>query len=463
MNAPAATNEPRTLEYVRPWLYPKQVAALFAPVRYSIIEASTKSGKTVGCIVWLFEQAAINGKPGRNYWWVAPTLPVAKIAYRRMKRAIPRHLYKANDTETTITLINGAVLWFKGADRPDLLYGEDVHAAVIDEATRCKPEAFEAVRSTLTATKGPVRIIGNVRGRGNWAYRLARKAEGGAKNMAYFKLTALDAISAGIFDHDELEDAKGVISEDTFRELYFAEAADDGSNPFSMSAIAACAVPLGEWEERAAKLTPLAFGWDYARAEDWTVGVGIDQGYEVCRFHRWQRVPWHITKADCKKYTGETPAWGDSTGVGDSVVEDIQRLGSPLIGYHFSQKSKQVLMERLAGAIQAKTVRYPDGPIRAELDSFGYEYTAHGVRYSAPEGMHDDCVYALALAVYGRDHFGAIHEPVKPDIKDDDTHPGTDYGTGERKDKLRRGFSYLEHGDSLSRHVPDGRLEEISL
>jgi hypothetical protein len=31
--------------------------------------------------------------------------------------------------------------------------------------------------------------------------------------------------------------------------------------------------------------------------------------------------------------------------------------------------------------------------------AFQYQYTASGVRYSAPAGMHDDCVCALALAV----------------------------------------------------------------
>ena len=48
------------VEYERPRLYAKQEAAIFADTRYSVIEASTKSGKTVGCIVWLHEQAALD-------------------------------------------------------------------------------------------------------------------------------------------------------------------------------------------------------------------------------------------------------------------------------------------------------------------------------------------------------------------------------------------------------------------
>jgi hypothetical protein len=57
-------------------------------------------------------------------------------------------------------------------------------------------------------------------------------------------------------------------------------------------------------------------------------------------------------------------------------------------------------MERLSLAIQRGEIRFPEGPIVTELEAFEYQYTRTGVRYGAPEGMHDDCVCALALAVY---------------------------------------------------------------
>jgi len=59
-------------------------------------------------------------------------------------------------------------------------------------------------------------------------------------------------------------------------------------------------------------------------------------------------------------------------------------------------------MEGLAVAIQAREVSFPEGPITAELLAFEYQYSRTGVRYGAPEGMHDDCVDALALAVRRR-------------------------------------------------------------
>src|SRR2546423_6650570 len=103
-------------------MYPKQSEAIFNDARYAIAECSTKSGKTVACLVWLLEQA-MQAHRGQNFWWVAPVYSQAEIAYGRMKVGLPRDLYEANETQLRITLANGAVLWFKSAEKPDNLYG----------------------------------------------------------------------------------------------------------------------------------------------------------------------------------------------------------------------------------------------------------------------------------------------------------------------------------------------------
>lgn len=386
----AANRAPRTFEYVRPWLAPYQRDAFFNDARYAVIDASTKAGKTTACMVWLAEQA-MQGKAGRSFWWVAPIYSQARIAFRRLKRGLPPPVFRANESELTITLANGAVIWFKGADNPDSLYGEDVYAAVIDEASRCREDAWHAVRSTLTQTRGPIRIIGNVKGRKNWAYRLGRRAEAGEPGMHYAKITAYDAVAAGILDAAEIDDAQRTLPEAVFRELYLAEPSDDGGNPFGLGAIRDC---LAELSVR----PPLVWGWDLAKSQDWTVGVAIDDQGWTCRVERWQ-APWEATIQRILTLTGTTPALVDSTGVGDPVLERLIREGGPHFeGFKFSSQSKQQLMEGLAVAIQRRQLRFPDGPISNELETFEYEYSRLGVRYSAPDGLHDDCVCALALA-----------------------------------------------------------------
>lgn len=382
------------IHYLRPNLYPKQTEAIFHGQRYGFIEGSTKCGKTYGLMSWLLEQA-ITGPPGANYYWVAPVFPQAEIVFKRYKASLPAEMYRKNDTDRIITLNHAeTVLHFKSGEKPDNLYGDDVSAAVIDEASRCREESYHAVRSTLTATRGPLRCIGNVKGRKNWFYALSRRAEMGERDMHYAKLTALDAIGGGVLAQDEIDDAKRLLPEAVFRELYMAEPADDGGNPFGLAAIGDCVQP-------ALMLSPnpiVAWGWDLAKSVDFTVGIGLDAFGNVVAFHRWQGVPWQETIRRIREITGIIPAFVDSTGVGDAILEGLQEGRMNFEGYVFSQTSKQRLMEGLAVAIQSKAISYPDGVIRQELELFEYEYTRTGVRYTAPEGFHDDCVCALALA-----------------------------------------------------------------
>jgi len=379
------------ITYKRPWLYPRQKAAIFCDERYSVIEASTKSGKTVGCMVWLTEQAITGGK-NKNYWWIAPIYGQAEIAFRRLKAGLGEGKYVANGSNLTIQLLNGSMIWFKGGDKPDSLYGEDVYAAVIDEATRCKEEVWYAIRTTLTHTRGPIRIIGNVKGRKNWAYRLARKAESGTEGWKYSKVTATDAIAAGILADEEVQQAKQDLPIEVFNELYMAEPSDDQGNPFGITAIYDC---VGELSTK----PPVVWGWDLAKSVDWTWGIALDEDGNVCRSERFQR-PWESTLEAIVNITQGLRSLVDSTGVGDAIVEFLAKSGSNFEGFKFTSSSKQQLMERLAVAIQQRQVVIPEGQLLNELLSFEYVYTRTGAQYSAPSGLHDDGVCALALAIF---------------------------------------------------------------
>ncbi len=387
---------PIKINYTRPFLYSYQSGILNDPARYTCTEASTKVGKTASHIIWLFEQA-LQCKSNQSCWWIAPTFSQAKVAYDRMKVQISdRNFYKCNETNLTITLITGAVIQFKTGEKPDNLYGDDVYAAVVDEASRCREEAWFALRSTLTSTGGKCKFIGNVRGRKNWYYKLCQKARNNEDpNYKYFKITAYDAANAGMMTKDgrpfieEIEDAKKDLPENVFKELYLAEASEDGSNPFGMDYIAKCVYPLST-------NAAVCYGIDLAKKRDWTVITGLDEFGQVCHFDRFQR-DWRLTTQAILSLP-QRPIAIDSTGVGDPIGEDIAGKRDSVELFQFTQRSKQQLMEGLSYSIQKREVFFPDGVIKDELDSFEFEYTRTGVLYTAPAGMHDDCVCSLALA-----------------------------------------------------------------
>jgi len=260
----------------------------------------------------------------------------------------------------------------------------------MDEASRMREEAFHAIRSTLTATRGPMRIIGNVKGRKNWFYRMCRKAQSGEPDYSYHKITAWDAVEAGVLDQEEIESARRDLPENVFRELYLAEPSDDGGNPFGMNWIEECL--LSELTSK----DPVCFGWDLAKSVDYTVGIGLDEDGRMCRFFRFQK-PWRETKRIMIKEIGDIPALIDSTGVGDGVLEDVQNECPQVEGFVFTSRSKQTLMEGLANSIQSEEIAFI-ADVKYELELFEYEYARNSIKYSAPVGYHDDMVCSLALA-----------------------------------------------------------------
>lgn len=388
--------KPDELNFHRAPLYGKQEAAFFNDARYSCIEASTKAGKTHGALAWIAEQAHILGAPGRNFWWIAPVYGQAKIAFERMKRALPPGTFTKNESELSITLnCNGAIIVFKSGERPDNLFGEDVYAAVIDEASRLRAESWHAIRSTLTSTRGPVRMIGNVKGRKNWFYQLCRKAQAGQPGYYYDKITAYDAVAAGVLDAEEIEDAKEALPEGVFKELYLAEAAEDEGNPFGIKHIQEIYNPDAVFD------ITMSYGFDLAKTYDWAVLLGLDGNGVESYFDRWQGdIGASITRVD-NEVQGKQCAV-DATGMGMRPAEEFQAIGENYIPFTFTQPSKQLLMESLALAIQRHEITIRTEILKNELESFEYEYTRTGVRYTAPEGYHDDCVIALALANYAK-------------------------------------------------------------
>lgn len=383
------------IKYTRPPIYDYQRAILNSPVRFTVTEAATKVGKTASHIIWLFEQA-LACKENQSVWWVAPTAGQAKIAFDRMKVQIDdKNFFKANETNRLITLVTGAKIEFKTAEKPDNLYGDDVYAAVFDEFTRAREASWHALRSTLTSTGGKCKFIGNVKGRKNWGHQMAMKAKAGQPGYEYFKITAYDAAEAGMLTKEgkpfleEIEEAKRDLPESVFRELYLAEASEDGSNPFGFSFIQLCTTVLST-------RPPVCFGIDLAKSSDYTVIIGLDQFGQVCHFDRFQK-DWMQTVQTIKALP-RVPMKIDSTGVGDPIVEQVQQGRGNVLAFRFTQSSKQQIMEGLALAIQQRKVLFPEGVIKDELENFEFEYTRTGVRYTAPEGLHDDCVCALALA-----------------------------------------------------------------
>jgi hypothetical protein len=150
-------------------------------------------------------------------------------------------------------------------------------------------------------------------------------------------------------------------------------------------------------------------GGDLGKYKDFTVLMIADLATnEIVFYERFNKLDWDYQKvkisAALKKYN-DAVMYMDSTGVGDPIVEDLQRQGCAVKAYKFSMTTKKQAIENLMKMVDDAAIGIPNLPeVKHEFEIFGYEQLATGnIRYTAPDGQHDDIVIATALCAWGLD------------------------------------------------------------
>ena len=361
--------------------HPAQKQVLDCDSRFIVMMAGRRFGKSL-ISQTISIDTAVNKK---RVAYITPTYQLGKIFFKEIVDLLPLEIYSKNESDLVINFITGGSIRFFTGERLDNLRGLKFHLAVIDEASfipNLEDGWLNSIRPTLTDYKGRAIFLSTPRGK-NYFFSLFSKAE---PNWQSFKFTTYDN---PYIDAQEIDDARRQLPEVVFEQEYMANPAENAANPFGTQFIRNCLHPVST-------MPVVAFGIDLAKSVDWTVIIGLDENGNVAYFDRFQ-MDWHNTKQNIIRLP-KCPILVDSTGVGDPILEDLQREGVMIQGLKFTSSSKQQLMEGLQSAIHQGKIGYPDGIISQELEIFEYQYGATGVKYSAPSGYHDDAVMALALA-----------------------------------------------------------------
>jgi phage FluMu gp28-like protein len=104
----------------------------------------------------------------------------------------------------------------------------------------------------------------------------------------------------------------------------------------------------------------------------------------------------------------------DQTGVGEYIVEDMQKGGIRNVeGVMLSLPTKQEILGYLKQLMQNELFTFPfDIDLTGELNVERFELTKTGqIMFSHPDGTHDDILWSVALAVF------ATREPARPSFK----------------------------------------------
>lgn len=396
-------------------IHPKQREVYNSNARYKIVDCGRRWGKTelawIECLLYMLQT------PKCLVWWVAPIYKELIPATKKVRDLTPKEYItkkiELNETIRYIRLINGSECFFHSADREDSLRGSGLHGLVIDEAGMLKEQRWTAeLQPSLMDYDGWVIFIGTPKGT-NWFSKIFSKGQDphnkdykSWKFSSYYNTTE----QGGFLKKSSIDKIANDLPERIKRQEIYAEFLEGEGVVFRNIAnlIRDNIKPYQKDEQ-------ILVGTDYGKTVDFTAHVAIRPNGEIVDFDRYGKIDWHFqrqrTKNFCSKF-GTPHLLIDSTGLGDPIYDELKREYLRVSGYKITNTTKKALIENLAMMMDNNRIFFPGDPktrqfspqlkvLQSELEIFTYNITPSGnTQYSAPEGYHDDCVVALALAAW---------------------------------------------------------------
>ena len=330
---------------------------------------------------------------------ISPTYDLSQRVFEYIQRWLYKGFPGVDDIATrpfpSIKTPWGSILECKSAENPTGILGQTYDLTIIDEASRIPRNVWEVYIFPTTSQGGKSFFISTPFGK-NYFYErwVDAKESGGAFHFR--------SIDNPYIKREEWDRAKDKLPEQVFKQEYEAAFLDDAASVFRGIREIVNQNCLEEPKVGGNYL----MGVDLGKHEDFTVITAIDrETHKVVYFDRFKDIQYPIQKtriiAISKRYN-DAQIVIDSTGLGDPITDDLRHDGRSVEDFKFSNRTKQQLVEKLSLFIEQKEVFIPpEQQLIDELEAFAYNLLDSGrIRYGAPQGLHDDCVVSLGLAVW---------------------------------------------------------------
>jgi hypothetical protein len=363
--------------------------------RFNVASLGRRFGKT------LFGEAEVVDRALEGYptAWFAPTYKLLAEPWRDLKRILAPVTVAKNELEHRIELATGGVVECWSLDGEDPARGRKYARVVVDEAAMVRDLLGKwqaAVRPTLTDYRGDAWFLSTPKGL-NGFHALFQQGQDPA--MPEWASFAGPTSGNPYIDPAEIEDARRDLPERVFAQEYLAEFLVDGAGVFRRVLEAATAKPAAPVPGKT-----YVFGVDWGRSNDFTAIAVLDADTRTqVHLERFNQIDYHVQvgrlQALAERYRPRLIV-AEKNSVGEPLTEMLRRLNLPVFAWHNTNASKAAVVEALALALERGVLTLLDDKVQTgELLAYDAERLPSGMlRYSAPEGMHDDCVISLCLA-----------------------------------------------------------------
>ena len=338
-----------------------------------------------GKVAWIVPEF----KNGRSLWRMAQSFCLPHV---------PSGIMNISKTERMITTHLGGLFGIYSADNIDAIRNEWFNVVVLDEAARISEEARnDAIGPTLADANGDELDISTPKGL-NWFFTEYQK--GISDQQTVMSWTAPSCANPNPNIKHAYELAKTRMPELTFRQEWNGEFVDAEGAVFRRIRDAATVEPINE----PVKDRQYIAGVDVAASVDYTVVSVMDvQSRQLVYLDRFNRVDYGVLEDRLHSVYERFHLVSmciESNSIGQPVIDNLNGRGMYVIPFTTTSATKQTIITQLQAAFEHSEIGIINDPILiGELLSFESKRSPSGsFSYSAPEGMHDDCVMSLAIA-----------------------------------------------------------------
>lgn len=375
---------------------------LGSPKRFAVLVWHRRAKKSRSALNKQIIRVLQRNKPGVCYY-VLPTYRQAKqvVWDALINDHIPHEIIeKKNDSELAIYYKNGVIQRFIGSEDPDKHRGTNPFDVVFDEYAEQNSEIWEAIfQPVLMENGGTATFVFTPKGK-NHAWKLLQMAK---ENPLWF-VSEKGVKDTQVFTESDLDE----IRRNTPSALY-AQEYEIAFNEAAGAFFRRVRLNLYDMNGMLTEYGDFQLGVDLAKYQDFTVLTPFNLNtFRVYPQERFNQIDWNLQKsrieATALRFKARVKI--DATGVGDPIVEDLKTRGLNMTdddAIKFTEKSRMDLLNHLSMLIEQDKIDLPnDEGLLQELEAFQYSLTPLGkVKVGVPEGMHDDRVMSLCLAVWG--------------------------------------------------------------
>jgi hypothetical protein len=384
-----------------PQLWPHQQAFVDDPAQFTVCKSATKCGKSMAAAWWLADQ--VMRQPGGLFWWVGPTNEVGLIGYKTVLHLLSEMVERKQERPWKFKTVSGAMVALKTAQEPEFLRGAGVSGMVLDEAGSADfDKAWPEIRTTISATRGRLKIIGNPGDAGQFMDRAEKwGSDPDMPEWSFHRWKFLDRPTA---TEEDLEQARRELGAESteFRRYYLGETIHGAGSFFHNLDAVATASP----EPPVAGVAYL-LGVDTCISSDYFVATvwRINDRRQVY-YSRYKGVPTEQQEEEIdrvSKLFNNAPIVIESNGPGGPIARNLMIRGRTVYPFETTGKSKPTILYEYRSDIAHGTVTLlADEYQKAEHISYQSRTTRIGsIKFGAPHGGHDDMVMAHAIANNG--------------------------------------------------------------